>query len=186
MALIGYARVSTEEQELGGQIARLEAEGARKVFSEHRSTRLPYTKRDELMAAFDYLREGDSLMVCKLDRLARSVSELIELVGKLKEMQCNFVVLDQSIDTRTASGQLMFHMFAAFAEFERELAHERLMESIEHRRNVGGDLGGRRKSYTPEQADLVRSLRADGDSFRSIGKKVNLSLGTVQRILAAA
>ena len=106
------------------------------------------------------------------------------MAAELDERGVALHVLDQAIDTSTPTGRLMFQVLGAVAEFERELGIQRSRDSVEHRRATGGDLGGRRKTYTPEQAALVAELRAAGDSFRTITRKVNLSLGTVQRILA--
>lgn len=182
MARIGYGRVSTVHQTEEQQREALTKAGCDAIHTETISS----GKKDRpvLAAVMSQLAEGDTLVICKLDRWARSLKELLSMAAELQQRGIALVVIDQAIDTSTPTGRLMFQVLGAVAEFEREIGIQRSRDSIAHRRATGGDLGGRRKSYTPEQAELVQSLRADGDSLRVIGKKVNLSLGAVQRILA--
>ena len=186
MARIGYARVSTVRQDEAPQVAALIEAGCDEIFQERVSTRLPAIKREQLQAVLSRLTKGDTLVVAKLDRLGRTQVEVINCLHELQENAIHVETLDGLINTKALGkfAPVVVGMLTGLAEVERELIQERTLESIAHRRATGGDLGGRRKSYTPEQAELVRSLRAGGDSFRVITKKVNLSLGAVQRILA--
>ena len=179
---IGYGRVSTATQTEEQQQAALKAAGCDVVHTETISS----GKKDRpvLAKVMRELQPGDTLVIVKLDRWARSLKELLTMAAELDERGVALHVLDQQIDTSTPTGRLMFQVLGAVAEFERELGIQRSRDSVEHRRATGGDLGGRRKTYTPEQAALVAELRAAGDSFRTITRKVNLSLGTVQRILS--
>ena len=180
---IGYGRVSTTTQTEEAQQATLKAAACDEIHTETISS----GKKDrpvltEVMAS---LQAGDTLVVCKLDRWARSLKELLDMSAELQERGIALNVLDQAIDTSTPTGRLMFQVLGAVAEFERELGIQRTRDSVAHRRATGGDLGGRRKSYSPEQAEMVHSLRKGGNSLRLIGKTVGLSLGTVQRVLEA-
>jgi DNA invertase Pin-like site-specific DNA recombinase len=182
---IGYARVSTASQDETAQVAALNAAGCELVFHERVSTRTKDTERPQLQAALAALRPGDELVVPKLDRLGRTQVEVIVRLHDLQEQGVHVRTLDGLINTRALGkmAPLVIGLLTGLAEVERELIRERVNESIEYRRNTGGDLGGRRKSYTPEQAQLVKDLREAGDSLRTITRKVNLSLGAVQRIL---
>jgi DNA invertase Pin-like site-specific DNA recombinase len=183
--LIGYARVSTQRQDEGAQVDALRAAGCELVFHERVSTRTPDTKREQLRAALAELRKGDTLVVSKLDRLGRTQLEVITRLHDLQSQGVHVRTLDGLINTEGLGkfAPVVVGMLTGLAEVERELIRERTLESIEHRRATGGDLGGRRRSYTKEQAELVRQLREEGDSLRTITRKVNLSLGAVQRIL---
>lgn len=180
---IGYGRVSTLTQTEETQRAALEAAGCDVVHTETISS----GKKDRpvLAKVMRELQPGDTLVICKLDRWARSLKELLVMAAELQERGVALHVLDQAIDTSTPTGRLMFQVLGAVAEFERELGIQRSRESIAHRRATGGDLGGRRKSYKPEQAEMAVRLRGEGESFRSIARKLGLSLATVQRILEA-
>jgi DNA invertase Pin-like site-specific DNA recombinase len=182
---IGYARVSTASQDETAQVAALNAAGCELVFHERASTRVKDTERHQLQAALAALRPGDELVVPKLDRLGRTQVEVINRLHDLQEQGVHVRTLDGLINTRALGkmAPLVVGLLTGLAEVERELIRERVTESIEYRRTTGGDLGGRRKSYTPEQAQLVKDLREAGDSLRTITRKVNLSLGAVQRIL---
>ena len=182
---IGYARVSTAGQDEAAQVAALNAAGCELVFHERVSTRVKETERHQLQAALAALRPGDELVVPKLDRLGRTQVEVIVRLHGLQEQGVHVRTLDGLINTRALGkmAPLVIGLLTGLAEVERELIRERVNESIEYRRTTGGDLGGRRKSYTPEQAQLVKDLREAGDSLRTITRKVNLSLGAVQRIL---
>ena len=184
---IGYARVSTSTQDESAQVAALTAAGCEPVFHERISSRTPDTKRSQLQAALTALCPGDELVVAKLDRLGRTQVEVVNRLHDLQQRGIHVRTLDGLINT-TALGKmapLVIGLLTGLAEVERSLIQERVTESIEYRRATGGDLGGRRKSYTPEQAQLVKDLREAGDSLRIITRKVNLSLGAVQRILEA-
>ena len=181
---IGYGRVSTVTQTEAAQQATLKDAGCDEVHTETISS--GKKERPVLDRVMADLKAGDTLVICKLDRWARSLKELLTMAADLQERGVALHVLDQSIDTSTPTGRLMFQVLGAVAEFERELGIQRSRESVAHRRATGGDLGGRRKSYTTEQAAMVQELRSGGESLRVIGKKLGLSLGTVQRVLEAA
>jgi DNA invertase Pin-like site-specific DNA recombinase len=183
---VGYARVSTSQQDEAAQVAALEAAGCALVFHERVSTRVKDTERHQLQAALAELAPGDELVVAKLDRLGRTQVEVINRLHDLQQQGIHVRTLDGLINTPALGkmAPLVIGLLSGLAEVERELIRERTQESIEYRRATGGDLGGRRKSYTPEQADMAMRLRSEGESFRSIARKLGLSLATVQRILA--
>lgn len=182
---IGYARVSTASQDEAAQVAALKAAGCCQVFSERVSTRVPEKDRAQLQACLQALQPGDELVVPKLDRLGRTQVEVIVRLNDLQQNGIHIRTLDGLINT-TALGKmapLVVGLLTGLAEVERDLIKTRTLESIEHRRATGGDLGGRRRSYTPEQAALVRRLRSEGESFRSVSKATGLSLATIDRII---
>jgi DNA invertase Pin-like site-specific DNA recombinase len=186
MALIGYARVSTTVQDEQTQVDALERAGCVRVFSERVSTREPIEKRPQLQAALTALIRDDVLVVTRLDRLGRSQAEVVARLHELQSRDVHVKTLDGLIDTQ-ALGHLapvVIGLLTGLAEVERELTRQRTLESIAYRRKRGQSLGGRPKAYTPEQADLVRRLRHEGQSFRAVSKAVGLSLGVVQRIVA--
>ena len=181
---IGYARVSTSQQDEAAQVAALKAAGCSQVFSERISTRVPDKDRAQLQAALAALREGDELVISKLDRLGRTQVEVIVRLNDLQQQGVHVRTLDGLINTRALGkmAPLVVGLLTGLAEVERELIRERTLESIEHRRATGGDLGGRRRSYTPEQAALVARLRSEGQSVRAVAKSTGLSLATIDRI----
>lgn len=187
MASIGYARVSTASQDTAAQVAALEQAGCTSVFHECISSTTPVEKRLQLQAALAQLQPGGELVVAKLDRLGRTQVEVINRLNDLQQQGINVRTLDGLLNTAALGkmAPLVVGLLTGLAEVERSLIQERTRESIAHRRATGGDLGGRRKSYTPEQAAMVLQLREDGTSLRDIGKKLGLSLGAVQRILEA-
>lgn len=138
---IGYARVSTDDQDCTLQVQALEAAGCEKIYQEKASG--GKFDRPELIRCIDALRPGDTLAVWRLDRLGRSTKDLIELVNSLKEKGIHFESLQESISTTTASGQLVFHLFAALAEFERNLIRERTKAGLASAR-ARGRKGGRK------------------------------------------
>ncbi|MFC1833872.1 recombinase family protein [Thermodesulfobacteriota bacterium] len=137
---IGYARVSKHEQNLEAQIDALQSAGCEKIASEKVTTRKE--ERPELGELLSWLRPGDVLICTKMDRLARSMRELLAIMDRLEEQKVDVVFLDQSIDTTQAGGRLIFHMFAAFAEFERDLIRERTLAGLAAAR-ARGRKGGR-------------------------------------------
>lgn len=181
---IGYARVSTAAQDEAAQVAALQAAGCTQVFSERVSTRVPDRDRAQLQACLAALEPGDELVVAKLDRLGRTQVEVIVRLNDLQQQGIHVRTLDGLINTAALGkmAPLVIGLLTGLAEVERELIRERTLESIEHRRATGGDLGGRRRSYSPEQAALVRRLREEGQSVRNIAKATGLSLATIDRI----
>ncbi|MBE7158360.1 MAG: recombinase family protein [Rhodospirillales bacterium] len=183
---IGYARTSTAEQEAGleAQERDLKAFGAEKVFAERVSS---VAKRDRLEAALDFVRDGDVLVVSKLDRLARSTVDLLAIVGTLERKGVSLVVLSmagQPLDTRTPTGKLMLTMLGAFAEFERGLMLERQREGIAKAKAEGRYQG--RAPTAQRQAAAVLALKADGLSPADIVRRTGISRASVYRILAGA
>lgn len=181
---IGYARVSTASQDEAAQVAALKAAGCGLVFHERVSTRTPDAERKQLQACLKELKAGDELVVAKLDRLGRTQVEVIVRLNDLQQQGIHIRTLDGLINTQALGkmAPLVIGLLTGLAEVERELIRQRTQESIEYRRAIGGDLGGRRKSYSPEQAALVRRLREEGESVRSIAKATGLSLATIDRI----
>ncbi|WP_455874744.1 recombinase family protein [Rhizobium yanglingense] len=128
MAIVGYARVSSVGQDHGGQVERLKAAGATRIFQEKRSG--VDREREELKKCLDYVREGDALLVTKLDRLARSAVDLLNIVKEMQAKGVAFKALDQSLDMTTPAGKLQLQVLAAVAEFETAIRRERQMEGI--------------------------------------------------------
>jgi DNA invertase Pin-like site-specific DNA recombinase len=154
MDKIGYARVSTKDQNLEPQIEALEKEGCKKIFSEKISGRKE--QRTELDKCLEYLRPGDTLVVYKLDRLGRTTKQLINLVGDLSEQGVNFKSLSNNIDTSTPQGKFFFTIMAGFAEMEAELNRERTMAGLASAR-ARGRKGGRPKKDASTALKLYHS-----------------------------
>ena len=178
---LGYGRVSTEQQSEGQQRAQLEAAGCAEIFTEQISS--GRKDRPQLAAVLAALESGDTLVICKLDRLARSLQELLSTAADLEARGINLQVLDQAIDTSTPTGRLLFQILGSVAEFERSLAIERTRASVEHRRSTGGSLGGRPKSYTAEQHQLGLRLKAEGQSVSAVARALGISRATAGRLL---
>jgi len=155
--LIGYARVSTDEQNLDSQRDALKQAGCEKIFTDQISGTKAH--RPGLEEALSHLREGDTLIVWRLDRLGRSLRHLIDTVTDLQERGIGFKSLTEAIDTTTSGGKLVFHIFGALAEFEREIIRERTQAALTSAR-ARGRKGGRRKKLTPKQLEMARSLYA--------------------------
>jgi DNA invertase Pin-like site-specific DNA recombinase len=183
MQIIGYARVSSVGQDHAGQVDRLKAAGATKIFQEKRSG--VDREREELKKCLDYVREGDTLLVTKLDRLARSAIDLLNIVQELQAKGVAFKALDQSLDMTTPAGKLQLQVLAAVAEFETAIRRERQMEGIA-RAKAEGRTGGRPKAVTETIASDIQARRSAGESFRSIAKSVGFSVATVQNVLKSA
>ena len=177
----GYGRVSTENQTEDQQRAALEAAGCHEVVTETISS--GKKERPGLRRVMDRLEAGDTLVICKLDRWARSLQELLAMSAELETKGVHLQVLDQQIDTSTPAGRLLFQMLGAVAEFERSLAIQRTHDSVAHRRATGGNLGGRPKAYTPQQQALGLKLKADGQSISQIAAQLGLAKGTCHRML---
>lgn len=178
--IVGYARVSTREQSLESQVDRLKEFGCEKVFSEKLSGTT--ANRPELKKCLDYVRDGDVLVITKLDRLARSTLDLHKIVDGLNKKGVGFKVLDQSIDTTTKEGRLMFSILASIAEFETELRKERQMEGIAKAKNNGVKFG-RKATLTNEQVSEMRQKRSDGVLIKDLMKEYRLSKASVYRLL---
>ena len=152
---IGYARVSTLEQNVGPQSDQLEEAGCERIFRDKASG--AKTERPGLQEAIEFLREGDSLVVWRLDRLGRSLRHLIDTVSELEERGIGFRSLQESIDTTTSGGRLIFHIFGALAEFERNLIRERTMAGLRAAR-ARGRVGGRPRKLDEKKTELAYQL----------------------------
>jgi len=181
---IGYARVSTAHQNEAAQLAALEDAGCDEVFHERISSGIPASDRPQLQAALAALQPGDELVVAKLDRLGRTQVEVVNQLHSLQEQGIHVLTLDGLINTKALGkmAPLIIGLLTGLAEVERELIRERTRESIAHRKATGGDLGGRRRSYSDDQARLVLRLLDEGRSFREISRQTGLPLGTLNRI----
>ena len=153
--LIGYARVSTHEQNLTLQTDALKQAGCRKIFEDRVSG--AGSERTGLNAALEYAREGDALLVWRLDRLGRSLKDLIEIIAGLEKRGAGFRSLQESIDTTTSGGRLIFHVFGALAEFERNLIRERTRAGLEAAR-ARGRKGGRPRKLDEKKLQLAYRL----------------------------
>jgi DNA invertase Pin-like site-specific DNA recombinase len=178
-ALIGYARVSTKGQNLDRQIAALHTAGCQRIFSDKKSGK--NAEREELQKALDYLRPNDTLVVPSLDRLGRSIQDLINIVGSLRKEGIGFRSLHEALDTTTPGGRLVFHVFAALAEFIRELIVQGTHEGIAAARARGQRLG-RPPAMTEEQIIHARSMLANPEaSISSIAKLLGVSRTTMYK-----
>jgi len=182
--LIGYERVSTDDQNLSLQHDALKAAGCDRIFAD----KLSGVKADRpgLKEAFDYVRPGDTLVVWRLDRLGRSLKDLIALVEELEGRGIGLRSLQEHLDTTTSGGMLIFHLFGALAEFERNVIRERTQAGLQAAR-ARGRKGGRRHKLTPEQIAIGRSLAADPTrSVSSICEHLNISRPTYYRYIHPA
>lgn len=178
---IGYARVSTDEQNLALQIDALERAGCVRLFQDQASG--AKTKRPGLDEALAYLREGDVLVVWRLDRLGRSLQHLIETVALLEERSIGLQSLQESIDTTTSGGKLIFHIFGALAEFERQLIRERTQAGLASAR-ARGRKGGRPKSLDAKKVGLLYRLYDEKEhSIQEICNLVGISKSTLYAYL---
>lgn len=180
--LIGYARISTEEQNLDLQHRALSAAGCERIFEDQVSG--VTVKRPGLDKALAVLGEGDVLAVWRLDRLGRSLPHLIELIRKFGERGAGFRSLSESIDTTTAGGRLVFHMMGALAEFERALIQERTRAGMKAARARGVRVG-RRKALTAVQVEHARKLVAGGESPTAVARSLKVGRATLYRALRA-
>ena len=181
--LIGYARVSTQDQNLELQREALAKAGCQKVFEDKVSgTR---ADRPGLGKTLEMLREGDTLVVWKLDRLGRSVKQLVDLVGELHKQGVQFRSLTDSIDTGTPSGRFFFHVMASLAQMERELIVERTREGLRAAR-AKGRVGGRKRSMTDSKVASARKLLASGVPPREVAENLGVSVPTLYRWVPAS
>lgn len=178
MALVGYARVSSVGQSLEVQLDKLQH--CDKIFQE--KTSLVSGKRPRLEACLEYVREGDTLVVSRLDRLARSTLHLCQIAEQLEGKCVQLQVLDQNIDTRDATGRLLFNMLGAIAQFETELRAERQMDGIRKAKARGVQFGAQRK-LTPKQIVEMRQRRAQGELIRVLMRDYGVSKATIYRHL---
>ena len=181
--LIGYARVSTLDKNLDLQIDALTKAGCHRLFDEKMSG--SRAERPGLAKALEMLREGDTLVVWKLDRLGRSVKNLVDLVGQLHQQGVHFKSLTDAIDTATPSGRFFFHVMASLAEMERELTGERTRAGLEAARQLGRK-GGRKRKMTDSKIESARKLLASGVPPRDVAKNLGVSVPTLYRWIPAS
>ena len=181
--LIGYARVSTQDQNLDLQSEALTKAGCERIFNDKISG--SRTERPELTKALEMLREGDTLVVWKLDRLGRSVKNLVDLVGELHQQGIQFKSLTDAIDTGTPSGRFFFHVMASLAEMERELTVERTRAGLEVARQLGRK-GGRRRQMTESKIESAKKLLANGVPPRDVATNLGVSGPTLYRWVPAS
>ena len=183
MTVLGYARVSTADQNTDGQHDALSAAGCERIFTDTASGKL--ARRPQLDALLDYARSSDVVVITKLDRLGRSVAHLVELAAGFAERGIDLRVLHQGIDTSTPSGKLTFHVLAAIAEFERDMISERTREGLVAAR-ARGRKGGRRPVMTAAKLETARTLYDAGQhTVAQIAAVIGVSRATVHRALAA-
>jgi DNA invertase Pin-like site-specific DNA recombinase len=182
MAVIGYARTSTLHQDAGldAQLRQLDALGCAKVFSEQVSS---VGERERLTTALEYVREGDTFVVTKLDRLARSVAHLVEITAELRRKGVALKIVDMGVDTGTPTGRLFLNIVGSIAEFEREIMLERQREGI-----AAAKAAGRYKGRAPTaraQAGQIKALAAEGVGKAEIARRLGVGERSVYRMLAA-
>jgi len=183
--LVGYARVSTSQQDTALQIDALKAAGCERIFEEKASG--AQRDRPQLKAALEFMRSGQDTFVCdRLDRVARSLKQLIETVEGLEARGIGFKSLNEQIDTTSAGGKLVFHIFAALSEFEKSLIKSRTMAGLEAAR-ARGRIGGRPKLINDDKLKVAKTLLANSDmTVTDIAKQIEVSPATLYRYLPAA
>lgn len=183
MALVGYARVSTAEQSLGLQKDALGRAGCEEVFEDQASG--ARAERPGLAEALGYVRRGDTLVVWKLDRLGRSMAHLIETVRKLEAKGVGFRSLTEGVDTTTPGGTLVFHIFGALAQFERDLIRERTNAGLKAA-EARGSKGGRRPVVTPDKLAKARAYLASGRTVREAAARVKVGKTALYKALGGS
>ena len=179
--IIGYSRVSTNDQSLDSQIDKLKEYGCEKIFTDIVSG--AKAERKGLNDMLDYARDGDTIVVFRLDRLGRSLKDLIEIMNELQKRNINFKSLSENIDTSTPTGKLIFHITGAFAEFERNIIRERTKAGLESAR-ARGRKGGRPTKITEEKIKMAKLLHSDTSlSIGDILKQMNIKKGIFYKML---
>ena len=179
--LIGYARISTQDQKLALQLDALKAAGCKKVYKDTASG----VKEDRkgLLEAIEYARKGDCLVVWKLDRLGRSLKQLIEIITRLNDAGIGLKSLQESIDTTTSGGELIFHLFGSLAEFERDIIRERTQAGLTAAR-ARGRKGGRPRIMDAKKIQLAKAMLKDkNNSIADICRTLTISKATLYRYL---
>ena len=179
---IGYARVSTRDQNLSAQIDQLNAAGCTRLFVDQGSGNNTRARTD-LGRLLDYVRAGDVVVVTQLDRLSRSLMDLLNLVDQFRKKDVELRSLKENFDTSTIDGKLFFQFTAMLAEYERSRIRERTMEGLKAAR-ARGRVGGRPRRLSEKQEGMVWRLRQKGESMREIARMFNVSVGTISRALA--
>ena len=180
---IGYARVSTRDQNLDLQTAALKQTQCDRIFEETMSG--AKRERPELARVLDHVRAGDTLVVWKLDRLGRSVKDLVELVGDLEQRGVHFQSVTDNIDTSTPAGRFFFHVMASLAQMERELLIERTRAGLDAAKSQGR-VGGRKRAMTESKLESAKKLLAAGAAPRDVAADLGVSVPTLYRWIPAS
>ena len=180
MSKIGYARVSTKDQNLDSQIDMLKEHGCVRIFSEKVSGRK--YQRTELDNCLNYMREGDTLVLTKLDRLGRTTKQLTELSQYLEEHEIDLEIIDMNINTKDAMGKMFFTMMSAFAELEANLLSERTKKGLESAR-ARGRTGGRPKLSTEKRETVISLYESKKYTINEIIKMTGVSKSTIYNIV---
>lgn len=180
MGITGYARVSTLDQDERAQIEMLQAHGADVIYVDHASGK--NMERPEWRACLKSLHRGDTLTVTRIDRLGRSLVDLIQTIEELGQRGIQFRSLTEAIDTTQAGGQLLFSITGAFAQYERALIRARTLEGLAAARERGAKFG-RPPALTKQQRDLVQNLHKDGTPIAELARLFNVSRTTIYRAL---
>lgn len=181
--VIGYARVSTKAQKLDLQHDALRRAGCERVFEDHGVSGAK-ARRPGLDQALSFLRDGDVLVIYKLDRLGRSVAHLAELLRTFEARGIHLCSLREGIDTQTIGGKLVFHVFSAVAEFQRDLIRENTLAGLEAARERGKRPGRPRKLTARQASEAARFVRGDGVSIAAAAKRFDVSPATMWRAVA--
>ena len=179
MATIGYARVSTTGQNLESQLEQLTAAACDKIYQEKASG--VKVDRPELAAMLDYCREGDTVVVCKLDRIARSTAHLLSIVDGLNQKGVAFKVLNINLDTSSPTGKLMLSMLAAIGQFEREMMLERQREGVDQAKKAGKYTG--RKPTAKAQSGKILELLGQGMTRQAVADTLKIGIASVYRVV---
>lgn len=180
--LIGYARVSTRDQNLESQEDALRKAGCERLYSDKISSRK--AERPQFKIVLEVLQEGDTLVVWRLNRIARSLRELIEIVNDLKARNVGLRILNENIDTTTPNGRLFFHIIGALAEYDRDIIRENTYAGLEAARERGR-VGGRSRALNDEQVRIAHALAAQDIPREQIGQLLKVSRATLYRYLSA-
>jgi len=178
---IGYARVSTSDQNLDMQINALKEVGCSRIFTDISSGK--NDKRVGLIELIEFARPQDTVYTYRLDRISRSLQSLIRIINKFKENKVEFVSLREKIDTDSPGGNLIFHIFAALSEFERDIIRERTIAGLKAAK-ARGKVGGRPKVIDKEILDQIQRMYNAGISVRTISKQIQVSIPTIYRYLS--
>lgn len=185
MKLVGYARVSTVEQNLDMQIAALKTAGCTEIFTDHGLSGADF-QRPGIRKALRQIKRGDMLVVWRLDRLGRSLVDLVQTVNGLSKRGCDFRSLTESIDTSSSGGRLVFHMMAAMAEFERAIISERTKAGMEAARARGSRIG-RHRSMTEVQTEAAKhAVEVDLEPISEVAARYKVHPKTLARVLRSA
>jgi DNA invertase Pin-like site-specific DNA recombinase len=179
---LGYARVSTDDQHLDLQLAALKEAGCTRIFTDTSSG--ARVDRPGLQEALSHVREGDALVVWKLDRLGRTVKGLVDLVNQLEAQKVHFTSLTDNIDTTTPAGRFFFHVMASLAQMERELLVERTQAGLAAAKRQGR-VGGRKRQMTDSKVQAAKKLLAAGTPPREVAQTLGVSVPTLYRWVPA-